>query len=111
MDYSNRVRIDLHIHTTASDGTLTPPEILTLACKLQIGAIAITDHDTMDGVREALCFGVPPSVQFLVCIIRCVTPPKARTKLTASTTTVLNKSLLEYMVIGSSFSKEVYGTA
>lgn len=46
--------IDLHIHTTASDGTLTPSEVIQLAKERQLKAIAITDHDTVDGVEEAL---------------------------------------------------------
>ncbi|MCK5418787.1 MAG: PHP domain-containing protein, partial [Desulfobacterales bacterium] len=38
--------IDLHIHSTASDGSLTPAEILDQAQKLNLAAIAITDHDS-----------------------------------------------------------------
>lgn len=45
------MNIDLHIHTNASDGSYSPFEILALARKRRIGAIAITDHDTIDGVR------------------------------------------------------------
>jgi len=59
------VRIDLHIHSTASDGTLTPSEILVLAQNLHLGAIAITDHDTLDGSKDALSIGIPPSIKFL----------------------------------------------
>jgi len=57
--------IDLHIHSTASDGTLSPAKILKLAQKLKLRAIAITDHDTIDGSKEALQAGIPPSVKFL----------------------------------------------
>ncbi|MHB8171842.1 MAG: PHP domain-containing protein [Thermincolia bacterium] len=46
--------IDLHVHTTASDGTLTPWEVVALAREKGLAAVAITDHDTIDGVREAL---------------------------------------------------------
>ncbi len=45
---------DLHIHTTASDGLLTPAEAVRLAENLQLSVIAITDHDTIDGVAPAL---------------------------------------------------------
>ena len=48
--------IDLHIHSTASDGTLSPAEILKLAQKLKLKAIAITDHDTIDGYLAARKF-------------------------------------------------------
>ncbi|RBP36841.1 PHP domain-containing protein [Garciella nitratireducens] len=46
--------IDLHIHTTASDGIFTPKEIIHWAYKKNLKAIAITDHDTIDGLEEAL---------------------------------------------------------
>ena len=46
--------IDLHVHTTASDGTFTPSEVVSLAKKAGIAAVAITDHDTIDGVEEAI---------------------------------------------------------
>jgi predicted metal-dependent phosphoesterase TrpH len=45
--------VDLHIHSTASDGTCTPSEIVHLAIELGLSAIAITDHDTLSGIREA----------------------------------------------------------
>ena len=43
------MRIDLHVHTTASDGTFTPSEAVALAREKGLDAIAITDHDTMEG--------------------------------------------------------------
>lgn len=46
-------RIDMHIHTTASDGTRTPLECVSLAAMEGLKAIAITDHDTMAGIKEA----------------------------------------------------------
>ena len=75
MDYNKHVRIDLHIHSTASDGTLTPQEILTQAQNLQLGAIAITDHDTLDGSKIALSIGIPPSVKFLTGVEISSEPP------------------------------------
>lgn len=45
--------IDLHTHTSASDGTLTPEALLELALEKKLSAIAITDHDTIDGVVVA----------------------------------------------------------
>ncbi|MCP4369110.1 MAG: PHP domain-containing protein [Deltaproteobacteria bacterium] len=68
--------IDLHIHSTASDGTLSPAEILKLAEKLKLRAIAITDHDTIDGSKEALQADIPPSVKFLTGVeISASSPP------------------------------------
>lgn len=46
--------LDLHIHTTASDGSLTPTQVVQLARKKGFSLIAVTDHDTMGGVVEAL---------------------------------------------------------
>lgn len=45
--------IDLHVHSTASDGTLTPSEVVRYAQEKNLYAIALTDHDTVDGVKEA----------------------------------------------------------
>ncbi len=44
--------IDLHTHSTASDGTSTPAELLALAKEKNITALALTDHDTLDGLAE-----------------------------------------------------------
>ncbi|EGB15296.1 PHP domain protein [Pseudodesulfovibrio mercurii] len=46
--------IDLHTHTTASDGTLSPTELVELAGETGLDAIAVTDHDTFQGVAEAV---------------------------------------------------------
>ena len=43
-------RVDLHLHTTFSDGTYTPAEIVDLARRSGLSAIAITDHDTLDAI-------------------------------------------------------------
>jgi predicted metal-dependent phosphoesterase TrpH len=50
--------IDLHVHTTASDGSLTPREVVRRAKALGLKAIAVTDHDTVAGVEEALEEGI-----------------------------------------------------
>ncbi|MBP2071668.1 PHP domain-containing protein [Thermoanaerobacterium butyriciformans] len=44
---------DLHIHTTKSDGTCKPKEVVQMAKNANLSAIAITDHDTLDGIDEA----------------------------------------------------------
>ena len=46
--------IDLHIHSTYSDGTLTPAELVREAARLELTAIALTDHDCTDGVPELM---------------------------------------------------------
>jgi predicted metal-dependent phosphoesterase TrpH len=51
--HQHRNRVDLHIHSTASDGTLTPSEVVRLALERGMAVIALTDHDTLAGVSEA----------------------------------------------------------
>lgn len=46
-------RFDMHTHTTASDGAFTPAELVRRAYKLGLSGLAITDHDTLDGLDEA----------------------------------------------------------
>lgn len=46
--------IDLHVHSTASDGSLTPTEVVNRAAGLGLTAMALTDHDTVSGIGEAL---------------------------------------------------------
>ncbi|MEG2542650.1 MAG: PHP domain-containing protein [Christensenellaceae bacterium] len=48
------IMIDLHMHSTASDGTDTPQEIITKCHKLGLQLSAITDHDTIDSQAEAI---------------------------------------------------------
>jgi 3',5'-nucleoside bisphosphate phosphatase len=50
-------RIDLHTHTNHSDGTFTPPELVRLASQRGLEVVAITDHDTTDGLEEAIGAG------------------------------------------------------
>jgi predicted metal-dependent phosphoesterase TrpH len=47
-------KVDLHTHSTASDGTFSPSELVDLAVKKGLSAIALTDHDTVDGLEEAI---------------------------------------------------------
>jgi 3',5'-nucleoside bisphosphate phosphatase len=55
MNHVNRV--DLHAHTTASDGTKSPTELVQLAAAEGLVGLAVTDHDTVDGVAEAMAEG------------------------------------------------------
>jgi hypothetical protein len=49
--------IDLHVHSTASDGSLAPEAVVKRALAAGLGAIALTDHDTLGGIPEALAAG------------------------------------------------------
>jgi predicted metal-dependent phosphoesterase TrpH len=55
--------IDMHVHTTLSDGTLTPREVVRVARDAGLRAIAITDHDTVRGNQEAIDEGVRLGVE------------------------------------------------
>ncbi len=74
MEYK-RGYIDLHLHSTVSDGTLSPEEIVDMAERLHLGAISITDHDAIDGSRAALEYGIPPSLKFLTGVEISAAPP------------------------------------
>lgn len=45
--------IDLHVHSTASDGSVRPSELVNMAIEKNLSAFALTDHDTVDGIDEA----------------------------------------------------------
>lgn len=57
--------IDLHCHSTASDGTLPPAEVVRLAVRNGLGALALTDHDTIGGVAEAAAEAKKVGIDFL----------------------------------------------
>jgi predicted metal-dependent phosphoesterase TrpH len=63
-------RYDLHTHSNLSDGTDSPEEIVEAAGKEGLKLIAITDHDTLSGVRDAMAAGeragvlVIPGIEF-----------------------------------------------
>jgi hypothetical protein len=48
------MKIDLHSHTNYSDGHLSPKELIDRAHNMQVNVLAITDHDTVDGIQEAM---------------------------------------------------------
>ncbi len=52
MDHPRRL-IDLHTHSTASDGSISPSDLIDLADKRKLAAVALTDHDTTAGLTEA----------------------------------------------------------
>lgn len=57
--------IDLHSHTTESDGTLTPAELISLAHRTGLSALAITDHDTFAGYEKAEPFAARAGLDLL----------------------------------------------
>ena len=57
--------IDLHTHTHYSDGTSSPQELLDLAAESQLRAVAITDHDNLQGYDQAVCLPARPGLDLL----------------------------------------------
>ncbi len=65
-------RVDFHTHTSASDGIKTPSELIDLAIENGLVVMAVTDHDTVDGIDEALDyaeergFDLIPGIEFSI---------------------------------------------
>lgn len=57
--------LDLHLHTTASDGQYTPTEVVRMAHDLGLELMAITDHDTVDGIAEARDAAAEVGIRFI----------------------------------------------
>lgn len=68
-------KIDLHIHSTDSDGTLSPYEILDLAESLNLSVIAITDHDSIDGIKKLIQSKILSPVKLLTGVEISTSPP------------------------------------
>ena len=61
-------RMDLHCHSTMSDGTYSPAAIIRMAAKAGIDILALTDHDTMSGVPEAMQAGEEQGILVLPAV-------------------------------------------
>ena len=53
----NKRKVDFHVHSYVSDGTVSPSDVVKLASEAGLVAMALTDHDTIDGIEEALIAG------------------------------------------------------
>lgn len=60
--------IDLHTHSTCSDGTLTPDELVKKAAGIGLAAVALTDHDTIAGLPEAIAAGEKYGIEVITGI-------------------------------------------
>jgi predicted metal-dependent phosphoesterase TrpH len=65
MEQPTTPRYDLHCHSTASDGLLAPRDVVALAVQRNLAGIALTDHDTVDGIAEAVEVGQALGVRVL----------------------------------------------
>jgi predicted metal-dependent phosphoesterase TrpH len=64
----SQYEVDLHIHSTYSDGSFTPREIVELAMHKGLKAIAIADHDTVEGVAEAVAAGEERGIEVVPAV-------------------------------------------
>ena len=67
------VIFDLHCHSTASDGALTPRDVVLRAARLGVGALALTDHDTLSGLPEAAAAAEEAGLRFIAGVEVSVT--------------------------------------
>ncbi len=67
------VIFDLHCHSTASDGALTPRDVVLRAARLGVGALALTDHDTLSGFPEAALAADEAGLRFIAGVEVSVT--------------------------------------
>lgn len=58
-------KVDLHIHTTYSDGAYSPFEIIDKAYKAGLSIISITDHDSINGIKEAILYGKEKGIEVI----------------------------------------------
>src|ERR1051325_3274264 len=67
--------VDLHCHSTASDGTLAPADVVRLSKESELRALSLTDHDTIAGIAEASEEAKKLGIDFLPGIeISCIYP-------------------------------------
>lgn len=57
--------VDLHAHSTASDGSRAPADVVREAKRICLAALALTDHDTLDGIAEATAIGAELGVRIV----------------------------------------------
>lgn len=91
------MRADLHIHTTASDGTWSPAELIEEAQKIGLGAIAITDHDSVGNVAEGMRLAKIAGIRFLPGAEICATQGGIQFHILGYGIDITSKPLLELM--------------
>ena len=57
--------VDLHCHSTASDGLLSPAELVRRAAANEVEMLALTDHDNLDGLAEARAVAEAEGMRFV----------------------------------------------
>ena len=88
--------VDLHMHSTASDGSRSPAEVVRAAKRASLAAIALTDHDSVAGLPEARQVGGELGVRVIICVELSAVEGESETHLLGlhlSDTTVLERGL------------------
>lgn len=96
--------IDLHCHSTASDGSYSPKELVKMAEKLNITHFALTDHDTTDGIEEFI--NVESSIERIAGIEISVEIPKGELHIVGLFIDIYNKDLIELTEEVKEYRKE-----
>lgn len=91
------VRADLHIHTTASDGTWTPQELVEQVQSCGLGLFAVTDHDSVANVEETAHLAAQAGLQFLPAAEICSTKGELSFHILGYGLDVTHKPLLELL--------------
>ncbi len=91
------LRADLHIHTTASDGTWTPAEVVAQALQCGLGLLAVTDHDSIANVAEVGKLATAAGIKFLPGAEICSTKEGLSFHILGYGIDITNKPLLELM--------------
>ncbi len=91
------MKADLHIHTTASDGNWTPAELILEAQKAGLGAIAVTDHDSIANVAETYRLAKEAGLKFIPAAEICSTKNDICFHILGFGIDIANKNLLELL--------------
>lgn len=91
------MQVDLHIHSTASDGTWTPPEVVTAALAAGLGAIAVTDHDSVANVASTHELAIAAGLKFIPGAEICSTKDDFCFHILGYGIDVTNKRLLDLL--------------
>lgn len=90
--------VDLHLHSTASDGTVPPEEVVRRVARAGLAGLALTDHDTVDGVAAAAAEAQARGLRFLAATEMSANEPGRSVHLLAYGFDVNSEDLLGFMV-------------
>lgn len=93
----SRRSVDLHLHSTASDGTVPPAEVVVRAAAAGLAGLALTDHDTVDGLAEAASAAEEVGLDFLPGAELSANEPETSVHLLAYAFDPGGRELLEFL--------------